>query len=171
MPTSNQTAKVKEINDPAPKSAKTAGATPSDPERRTTAPTPGATSASGSSDGESVMDTARDTAAKQAEAAKKTAAERANEQAERVREAGESFEDGSMAKEATDRIAENISAAAQSIENTDLAALGDDLARFARRQPLLFFGGAALLGFAAGRVLKASERAEYEDEFDYEGRL
>lgn len=158
MAKSPDTAKMADINDPAPKKPETRDKLP--PDQRTVAPTPDALKEGRDTDDESVTRMARDAAAEQATAAKEAAAARASEQAERVREAGESFDAGSYAHAASEKLADNLSEAARSIRETDLSHLADDVATFARRQPLLFFGGAALLGFAAGRMIKASERAE-----------
>jgi hypothetical protein len=156
------TAKMADINDPARKTHEAGSGLP--PERRTVAPTPDSTKASGatgSGDDESVTETARRATAERAEAAKDAAAERTSEEAERVRDAASSFDPGTFAHAATDRLADNLSDVAHSIRETDLSHLTNDLTVFARRQPLLFFGGAALLGFAAGRMIKASERADH----------
>ena len=151
------TAKMADINDPAPDHPETRDRLP--PEARTVAPTPQAVRPRTKQEG--VADLARKATSEHAEAARESAAERAAKEAERVREAGESFDANSFAHAASERIADNLSEAARSIQTTDLNQVTDELATFARRQPLLFFGGAALLGFAAGRAIKASERAEH----------
>jgi hypothetical protein len=147
-------------------------------DRRTVAPTPdyGAGQAPGTTTGgreatsavetrkegshESVYDTARERVASEAQHARDTAAETAEERAKRIREAGEAFEEDSYAREAADVFADRIDQAARSMREADLGGMAEDLTEFARRQPLVFFGGAALLGFAAARMLKASERAD-----------
>lgn len=162
------TATMADINDPAKTTPEKREGLP--PEQRTVAPTPGSTKNENGGKDESIAETARKVAAEKAEEAREAAAETASDSAERLRDAGESFEKGSMAQAATDRIADNLSEAARSIRETDLAHLTDDLTDFARRQPLLFFGGAALLGFAVGRMLKASERAEHQTHRDWDDR-
>jgi hypothetical protein len=67
---------------------------------------------------------------------------------------------------AADELARGFDAAAQSIRNADHGALADDLAAFARRQPLAAFGAAALLGFAAGQLLKTPGQVEDDDPSD-----
>lgn len=119
-------------------------------------------------DGKSVTEAAKERAAEEARHAREAAAETARETAEEMREAGEAFDPDSFARQITDRVAEDLSHAAQSMRSADLGNLADDLSDFARRQPALFYGGAALLGFAAARMLKASERAEQGDRHDYE---
>ncbi len=152
-------------------------------DRRTVAPTPdygagpagnGASGGTGgrSGDDDSMLDTAKERATSEAQNARETAAETARERAERVREAGEAFEEDSYAREATDAFADRIDQAARTIRDADLGGMADDLADFARRQPLVFFGGAALLGFAAARMLKASERADHaHDRRSYRSRI
>lgn len=158
MAKTDRNATLAEINKPAPKATGTRNKS-SDPDRRTVAPTPKDAKGDETED-ESVVAAAREAAAGRAEEAKQKAAEVTEEHADYVKEASESFDPNSYAKVATDRLAEGLNDAARSIQDTDLTALADDVTAFARRQPLMFFGGAALLGFAAARVLKASERAE-----------
>jgi hypothetical protein len=148
------------------------------PERRTVAPTPDRPDdgGKGRTSDKSMLDTARDRAGEEARHARETAAGTTKETADQVREAGEAFGEDSFARAATDRVAEQLDQAARTMREADLRGVGDDLTAFARRQPLLFFGGAALLGFAAARLLKASERADHgtrdwdRDDWDRESR-
>lgn len=104
---------------------------------------------------------AKDTAASHADAAKATLASEVDDTADQVRDAGRSFDEGSFADIAASHLADNLATAADAVRGTDLSSLQDDLSAFARRNPLVFFGGAAILGFAAARMMKASERAEH----------
>lgn len=140
-------------------SAKSGNRTPAD--RRTVTPTPEAEK-SAAAKANSAADTAKKRVAQEASKAQNTAADHAEDSADQIKEAGDAFDSGSWAQEATHRIADNLSEAAQSMRNADFAAIQDDVTDFARRQPLVFFGGAALLGFAAARMLKASDRAEHD---------
>lgn len=166
MAQTSDTAKMADINDPAADRPHTRDGLPRD--QRTVAPTPASvkdkakakTDEKAGDDG--VVETARKATAEQAEAAKETAAEHASEQAERMRDAADSFDADSFAHAATGRLADGLGEAARSIRDSDLSHVVEDVSDFARRQPLLFFGGAALLGFAAGRMLKASERADHD---------
>ncbi len=161
----SDTATMADINDPAPTPQDKPHGLPRD--QRTIAPTPEAVKAraEGRGDGEDIAGQALKATTETAEAAKDGAAARASQEAARLREAADGVDPGSLAHAATERLAESLGEAAHSIRHRDLGAdLGhvtDDLAAFARRQPLLFFGGAALLGFAAGRMFKASERADH----------
>lgn len=107
-----------------------------------------------------LADTAKSKAASVAENAKEGAADRAAKEADNVRRAGAAFEDNPLAREAANRIADNLSHVAHALRDSDLATLKTDVTEFARRNPVVFFGGAAALGFLAARSIKASERAE-----------
>lgn len=113
------------------------------------------------SEAEGAMDAARSQAERHVDRARSGVAEGVEETAENIRDAGRSFEPGSLASSAADRIADNLAEAASAVRGADLGTLSEDLSEFARRNPLVFFGGAALLGFMAGRMMKASERAEF----------
>ncbi|MFO6465750.1 hypothetical protein ACK8OR_15250 [Jannaschia sp. KMU-145] len=80
--------------------------------------------------------------------------------AQQIRDAGRQFGESSYQAQAADYLASNLSYAADAIRDKDLSSVADDLTQFARRNPAVFLGGAALLGFAAARLMKASERAE-----------
>jgi hypothetical protein len=90
-------------------------------------------------------------------------------QAERIRAAGAEWGDDSYPAQAAGYLADGLSHAAVAIREQDLGGLMDDVTQFARRNPGMFLGGAALLGFAVARVMKASERAEHDDR-PYRGR-
>ena len=106
---------------------------------------------------------AKQQARRHASAVKEKAANSAKETAETLREAGEAFDPTSMINDAANRIADNLTEAARAVRSADLGHVPRDISAFARRNPLLFAGGAALLGFAAARLLKSSERAEAPD--------
>ncbi len=71
--------------------------------------------------------------------------------------ASKEFEPGSLQAQAAGQIAAQLQTVASSISDTDLAAATAKAKTFARENPALFLGGAALLGFAAARFLKASD--------------
>jgi hypothetical protein len=112
---------------------------------------------------------AKDKAAKMAESrvngVKDQAAGQIDEAADRVRAAGAdlSDEDGYPAQ-AADYLADNLAQAAAALRDADMGSMLDDATHFARRNPAMFLGGAALLGFAAGRLMKASNR-DHEDTY------
>lgn len=96
---------------------------------------------------------ARDTVAEESGEQAQAFAEKAKETAHA---AGDIWNTDGLT-EVAGQFAENISNAAR---NADFGAIQNDVSEFARKNPLLFFGGAAALGFVAGRMLKSSERAE-----------
>jgi len=55
------------------------------------------------------------------------------------------------------QVADHIEAAAHSLRGTDLRDLATQVSNVARQNPVLFLGGAALLGFATARFLKAKD--------------
>jgi hypothetical protein len=114
-------------------------------------------------------DTARDTADavrdavdQKATSAKASAVEAAETEALGWYAAAEEFEAGSFSRHAAEQMADRLSDAADAVRGADLGTLQTDVEAFARRNPLLFFGTAALAGFAVVRAVKASERAEVE---------
>lgn len=103
-------------------------------------------------------DKAKGMAAEKAEEAKGYATSEIDRQAESLRAAGREFGEDSYQAHAADYLARNLSQAADMIRDKDMSSLVDDVSLFARRNPALFLGGAALLGFAAVRLMKATER-------------
>ncbi len=113
-----------------------------------------------------LADHARDLADGKFEEGKAEATSRIDRTAEQIRNAGQEFGDDSYQAQAAEYLASNLSQAAEMIRGKDLGDLVGDVTLFARRNPALFLGGAALLGFAAARMMKASdtghERANFE---------
>lgn len=110
-----------------------------------------------------VADQATDMAHAQAEAATEVATKRAEESvnnyADAATAASREFEPGSFQEQAADQVAGHLTDVAELIKSTDFNQVAGKTAQFARENPLLFLGGAALAGFAAARYLKASEPA------------
>lgn len=117
-----------------------------------------------------ITDKAKDTAEDLAEAAKAsvtTKAETAKDvvsnhvaaEAASLRQAGATFEGNALASDAVAYLGDNLAQAASAVRDLDLSNIQQDVTQFARRNPLVFFGGAAALGFIAARALKASERS------------
>lgn len=106
---------------------------------------------------------ARDMAEGRAEGLKEQATSRIDETADNIRSAGREFGDDSYQAQAADYLASNLSQAAEMIREQDFSSLADDVSSFARRNPAMFLGGAALVGFAAARLMKSSEenRSDY----------
>ncbi|MGB3405853.1 MAG: hypothetical protein WBA67_00020 [Jannaschia sp.] len=102
-------------------------------------------------------DKARSIASDKAAAAKAQATHAIEDKADDLRAAGRSFEPGSYEAQAADYVATNLTRAADFVRHQDLSSVTSDLTRFARQNPALFLGGAAIAGFALSRLLKASE--------------
>lgn len=115
-------------------------------------------SAKAKAEASNLADKAYDVADSKLEEGKAEATAQMDRTAEQIRNAGHEFGDDSYQAQAAEYLASNLSQAAEMIRGKDLGALVDDVTLFARRNPALFLGGAALLGFAAARLMKASER-------------
>jgi hypothetical protein len=84
--------------------------------------------------------------------------------ADRIRRVGSALrsasdklrEEDEAAARYADLASEGAERAANYLHSADLKGAVRDLERFARRQPALFFGGAFLIGLAAGRFLQSS---------------
>lgn len=120
--------------------------------------------------GEEIRDTARQTAddmrrhaTDMAGGAKDHAAGEANKVADALRDAARNLSDGSPQARALSQIADGLANAASSVEGRDIGELTQDLTQFARRNPVAFLGGAALLGFAASRFARASTAPRPEE--------
>ena len=79
-------------------------------------------------------------------------------QADHIRAAGREFGEGSYPAQAADYFASSLHDAAEAIRHQDIGSVLEEVTAFARRNPAVFLGGAAMLGFVASRMLKASDR-------------
>jgi hypothetical protein len=98
------------------------------------------------------------------EGARDTVAGAIDDTAETLRTAAERMSDGTPQTEAVNRAANTVSGFATQVRETDMASLTDDVTGLARRYPVPFLAGAAALGFAAGRFLRASSRGPRHDD-------
>lgn len=105
---------------------------------------------------------ARDHAAQRAEDARNGVADDVGELASAFRSAADRLRDGSPQARGIGRIADGLADASQGLHDKDLGEMADELNDFARRNPVAFLGGAALLGFAATRFARASARDDTE---------
>jgi len=71
--------------------------------------------------------------------------------------AGAEFEGDSLQARVAHQVAEQVEGVAAQLRSADLGSITRDVSQFARKNPALFVGGAALLGFAATRFLKARD--------------
>lgn len=99
---------------------------------------------------------AKDQVTSSANTAKDTVAGEVDSVADAMRDASEDLMDGSPQERATGQAADTLDHAADMIRDIDLVELVDATTSFARRNPAMFLGGAALLGFALARFTKAS---------------
>lgn len=104
-----------------------------------------------------VADKAKSAAESGLEGIKGEATQRIDETASHIRSAGREFGDDSYQAQAADYLADNLIEAADRIRAQDLDSMTREATAFARSNPTLVLGGAALLGFAVARLLKASE--------------
>ncbi|WP_300582954.1 hypothetical protein [Marivita sp.] len=88
--------------------------------------------------------------------------------------AGDTFQPDTLQAAALDQIGAQINSVAAQLRSKPVDEMVDDFAVFARKNPLLFLGGAALVGFAAARFLKsgkASGHVSDDDDDPWSGHL
>lgn len=110
--------------------------------------------------------TVKEEAHAQAVGAKDNVAGEVKSIASALRTASNDMRDGSPQERAMGQIAETLADVSDSIRDQDLGEMATTAISFARRNPLVFLGGAALLGFTAARFVKSSgehSRDTYED--------
>ena len=110
-------------------------------------------------------ETAKAEAYARGESAKRSAADEIGNVGHALRKAADEMRGGSPQERTFGYLASTLADASDSVREKDLAEMVDDVTGFARRNPLLFVTGAALLGFAVSRFGKATQRPAY-DEFD-----
>ncbi len=103
-----------------------------------------------------VADAVSSKAAGYANQAKETTAEEVKSVASALRSAAEDLRSGSPQERTISQIAESLADASDAVRNKDLSEMVGDLNRFAKKNPLVFLGGAVLVGFAATRFAKAT---------------
>ncbi|WP_299961001.1 hypothetical protein [uncultured Roseobacter sp.] len=103
-----------------------------------------------------VAQNAASAAKNQAASAKSSVADEMSGVASALRTAAEEMRSGSPQERTFGQIAEGLADASEAMRNKDLSEMVQDVSAFARKNPLVFLGGAALIGFAATRFAKAS---------------
>ncbi|MGJ8596195.1 hypothetical protein [Sulfitobacter sp.] len=90
-------------------------------------------------------------------------ADRATKAANAADAAAAEFSADSLQARAAQQVADQVEGIASHLRTADLTTITRDVSDFARKNPALFIGGAALLGFAATRFLKARDphRTDY----------
>lgn len=121
-----------------------------------------------------VTDTVATEAGNFAGQAKDAAADEVKGVASALRTAAEELRSGSPQERTFSQIAEGLADASDAMRDKDLGEMVGAVTDFARRNPMVFLGSAALIGFAATRFAKASshgssdtssygQRAQYVD--------
>ncbi len=95
----------------------------------------------------------------QADGAKTGVADEVTSVANALRRATEELRGGSAQERTIGAIASSLADASDAIRDKDLGEIVQMVSKVARENPLMFLGGAALLGFAASRYAKASGNA------------
>jgi hypothetical protein len=98
----------------------------------------------------------RDEAYAQGEHYRDQAADETDKVASALRRASRDLNAGSPQEKFVGQIADGVADAADRMRGMSLDEAARETAAFARRHPAAFLGGAALLGFAAARFLKAT---------------
>ncbi len=94
----------------------------------------------------------------QAEQARIGAADEMSSVASSLRKAADDMRGGSPQERTVGQLAHSLADMSDTLRDKDLGEMAADVSAFARRNPLMFLGGAALVGFAAMRFGKASDR-------------
>ena len=88
--------------------------------------------------------------------ARDTAADEVKGVASALRTAADELRSGSPQERSFSQLADGLADVSETMLDKDLGEVVGDLNGFAKRNPLVFLGGAALLGFVATRFAKAS---------------
>jgi hypothetical protein len=105
----------------------------------------------------------------QTEAAKAGVVDEVSDIASALRVAAGEMRNGSVQERVFAQMADSLADASEAIQHKDLSGIMDDATAFARRNPLIFLSGAALLGFAATRFAKASDGRAAAGEYPASG--
>lgn len=112
----------------------------------------------------SYAEQARSQAYAQGEHYRDYAADETGKVAEALRRASQDLSSGSPQERFVGQIADGVADAADRMRGMSLNDIARDTSTFARTHPAAFLGGAALIGFAAARFLKASSRDEDDED-------
>lgn len=107
--------------------------------------------------GSDVKDAIQSEAQNRASEATDRAADRVTNAANAADAAANEFDPGSIQALAARQVADQVEGIAAHLRTANLTSVTRDISTFARNNPALFIGGAALLGFAATRFLKARD--------------
>lgn len=107
-----------------------------------------------------LTDTVVSEAERYAEQAKGTAADEVKSVSSALRTAANELRSGSAQQRTFSQIADGLANASETMRDKDMGEMVGDLNRFARKNPVLFLGSAALIGLAATRFAKASDSTD-----------
>ena len=105
---------------------------------------------------------AAEAASDRAGEAKSAVADEVSGVASALRTAANEMRSGSPQERTLGQIAEGLADASDAMREKDLSTMVSDVSAFARKNPLVFLGGAALIGFAATRFAKASSDTSHD---------
>lgn len=101
-------------------------------------------------------------ARRRGEEAKSATAAEINTVSEAFRRAARDLQAGSPQERTFGYLADNLATVSDTVRDKDLGEMLEDVTAFARRNPLAFLGGAALLGFAITRFTRATQETDHE---------
>lgn len=110
---------------------------------------------------------ASNAAREQSDKAKSLVADEISSVSSALRTAAKEMRSGSPQERTFGQIAEGLADASDALRDKDLGTMVGDVSRFARSNPMVFLGGAALIGFAATRFAKASDEGRTQMPGDY----
>lgn len=110
-------------------------------------------------------------AAAGAENAKNRAADEVSSVATALRRASHELRAGSPQERSFGQVAEVLAEMSDGLRDKDLRDLVSEASGYARRNPMAFLGGAALLGFAAARFAKAGQGRDSDSDDHYHPKL
>ena len=108
--------------------------------------------------GNDLVNAGRAKATEAAHAARDQAVNEASRFANAADAAASEFSSDSVQAQLASQVANQAERLAKSVSELDVNALSRDISDFARRNPLIFIGGAAMVGLVAARFLKARDR-------------
>lgn len=110
-------------------------------------------------------------ARERAQSAKDHTSERIRRAANQLRSVSETLrDDDPLLADFAERASHGVDGVARYVGSATPQSIVQDTERLARRQPALFYGGAFLLGLAAGRFLKSSRPASDDNHRDFARR-
>jgi len=105
-----------------------------------------------------VKERATKEALRRGEAGKDGVADEISDMGNALRRASDELRAGSPQERTFGQMAGALADFSDTVREKDLGELAGEVSDFARRNPLAFLGGAALLGFAGTRIARASQR-------------